>query len=118
MLLRRSAKFAADAYHGCTLPPLTCPPNTAPYPDSGEVQVSAKRDVMETLLLTFVVFLIAVLGMSLGTMLDNRTIKSTWGGLSNVPGATCAACTRCCEKKRDADTASWAHRTSTPSQWF
>jgi len=69
---------------------------------------------METLLLTLVVFITAVLVMSLGTLLGDRTIKGSCGGLNNVPGATCAACTGRCEKKRAADTASSKHRTREP----
>jgi hypothetical protein len=66
---------------------------------------------METLLLTLVVFATAVLAMSLGTLLGNRTIKGSCGELNNVPGATCAACTGRCKKKHGADTASSNHPT-------
>ena len=59
---------------------------------------------METLLLTLVVFLAAVLAMSLGTLLGNRYIKGRCGGLNSVPGATCAAGTRRCDRKSGADT--------------
>jgi hypothetical protein len=57
---------------------------------------------METLLLTFAVFILAVLAMSLGSLLGNRTIKGSCGGLNNIPGVKCAACTGQCEIKRAA----------------
>jgi hypothetical protein len=57
---------------------------------------------METLFLTFAIFVVAVLAMSLGSLLDNRTIKGSCGGLNDIPGVKCAACTGQCEIKRAA----------------
>lgn len=59
---------------------------------------------METLLLTFVVFATAVFAMSLGALLGNRSIKGSCGGLSNIPGVKCSACSGHCELRNDAST--------------
>ncbi len=48
---------------------------------------------METLILTFILFGLVVLGMSLGVILNGRTIKGSCGGLNNITGADkCMVC--------------------------
>lgn len=66
---------------------------------------------METLLLSLLVFLTAVSAMAVGTLLGNRTINGSCGGLNHAPGETCAACTRRCERKRTSDCSSPRHAT-------
>ena len=56
---------------------------------------------METLLLTFVVFLLAALAMAVGVMVTGRSLKGSCGG----PSCTCAAegkdITECSESDDD-----------------
>lgn|GEM_PF-459339 len=49
-----------------------------------------------TLLLSFVVMLIAVLGLSLGVLLGRRPIQGSCGGI----GGRCGACSRGCREQR------------------
>ena len=58
---------------------------------------------MTTVLLSFVVFLLAVGGMALGLALSGRRIEGSCGGLNNVPGvdSDCGgACRRPCARRR------------------
>ncbi len=71
---------------------------------------------MEILLLSLVIFVAAVLAMSFGTLFGNRIIKGSCGGLNDVPGAKCAACTRRCDTKRVADTVSSRRPTPEPHE--
>ena len=48
-----------------------------------------------TLLLSFVVMLIAVLGLSLGLLLGRRPIQGSCGGI----GGRCGACSRSCRQQ-------------------
>ncbi len=48
---------------------------------------------MATLILTFILLGLVVLGMSLGVILNGRTIKGSCGGLNNITGADkCLVC--------------------------
>jgi hypothetical protein len=54
---------------------------------------------MKLVLLTLIVFGLALLGMSVGVIFGNRCIRGTCGGLSNAygkqGGVTCEACCSC-----------------------
>ena len=50
---------------------------------------------MTVLLLSFLIILVAVLGLSLGVLLGRRPIQGSCGGL----GGQCSACTRQCRKQ-------------------
>ncbi len=56
---------------------------------------------MATVVLTIVVVLIAVLALSAGALVGSRTIKGSGGGMSSVPGATCASCFGHCDYNGD-----------------
>lgn len=47
---------------------------------------------MGVFLITLVLILLAVAGLSLGAMLGRAPIKGSCGGFSCLPGADCAAC--------------------------
>lgn len=50
---------------------------------------------METLLLAFIVFLLVVLGMSVGVMFMGKRIKGSCGGLNAIAGADkCVVCSK------------------------
>ena len=50
---------------------------------------------MEIFIITFVVFLIIILIMSLGVMLMNKNIKGSCGGLNAIPGSDkCSVCNK------------------------
>ncbi|MGH1378375.1 MAG: (Na+)-NQR maturation NqrM [Alphaproteobacteria bacterium] len=48
---------------------------------------------METLILTFVLLIIVVIGMALGVILNGKTIKGSCGGLNAISGGD--KCTIC-----------------------
>ena len=56
---------------------------------------------MQIFLFTFVVLLLAFLGMAAGVLLNNRELKGSCGGLSNIPGikGDCS-CANPCEKRK------------------
>ena len=56
---------------------------------------------MQIFLLTFVVLLLAFLGRAAGVLLNNRELKGSCGGLSNIPGikGDCS-CANPCEKRK------------------
>lgn len=57
---------------------------------------------MKVFLLTFVIFGLAMIGLALGWLLNQRTLKGSCGGLSSIPGhedAQCA-CSSPCEKRK------------------
>jgi len=54
--------------------------------------------VIPTLLLSFVVILLVIAGMSIGVMNGRRAISGSCGGLS---GGGCELCSGNCKKKRD-----------------
>lgn len=62
-----------------------------------------RSDFMETLLLSFLVFIIAVAAMSIGALVSNRKISGSCGGLSKIPGVRCSACANRCEIEPGAD---------------
>ena len=50
---------------------------------------------METFVLTFVIFIIIILIMSLGVMLMNKNIKGSCGGLNAISGTDkCSVCNK------------------------
>ena len=50
---------------------------------------------METFVLTFVIFLIIIVIMSLGVMLMNKNIKGSCGGLNAISGTDkCSVCNK------------------------
>lgn len=56
---------------------------------------------MTEFLLTFLILCLVAFGMSLGVILNNRELKGSCGGLSNIPGigGDCS-CSNPCEKKK------------------
>ena len=54
--------------------------------------------VISTLLLSFVVILLVIAGMSIGVMNGRRAISGSCGGLN---GGGCELCSGNCKKKRD-----------------
>lgn len=56
---------------------------------------------MQMFLFTFLVLLLAFLGMAAGVLLNNRELKGSCGGLSNIPGikGDCS-CANPCEKRK------------------
>jgi len=60
---------------------------------------------MTTLVLSFAVFLLAVLGMALGALVSGRRIEGSCGGLNRIPGveSDCGGtCRRPCAARRQA----------------
>lgn len=58
---------------------------------------------MATFIITFVVLLLVIAGMSVGVIFSNRTIKGSCGGLNNVDGmeGECLLCSKkTCDKKK------------------
>lgn len=49
---------------------------------------------MKTLLLTFGIFIIVILGMAVGYIFSKRTIKGSCGGISSLGMKKCAIATR------------------------
>ncbi len=56
---------------------------------------------MQIFLFTFLVLLLAFLGMAAGVIFSNRELKGSCGGLSNIPGikGDCS-CSNPCEKRK------------------
>ncbi|NND81621.1 MAG: (Na+)-NQR maturation NqrM [Gammaproteobacteria bacterium] len=62
---------------------------------------------MNVFLITFFVFILVMLGMSLGVILSNREIKGSCGGLNDIDGLS-GACDICegkklCKKRREME---------------
>jgi hypothetical protein len=57
---------------------------------------------MEMFLATFIIMVIAVLGMAIGVLLGRSPIKGSCGGLNSIDGLECDICTKPCEKKQQA----------------
>ncbi|MEB8430795.1 (Na+)-NQR maturation NqrM [Cocleimonas sp. KMM 6892] len=56
---------------------------------------------MQIFLFTFMVLLLAFLGMAAGVLLNNRELKGSCGGLSNIPGVKGdCSCSNPCEKRK------------------
>ncbi|MEB4590660.1 (Na+)-NQR maturation NqrM [Candidatus Thiothrix sp. Deng01] len=57
---------------------------------------------MKIFLLTFLIFLLAVLGLAIGWLFSNRSLKGSCGGLSAIPGMENAhcSCSNPCEKRK------------------
>lgn len=57
---------------------------------------------MKIFLLTFLIFLLAVLGLAIGWLFSNRSLKGSCGGLSAIPGMenTRCSCSNPCEKRK------------------
>jgi hypothetical protein len=57
---------------------------------------------MSTFILTFIVFIIATLGLCAGVLMGRKGIQGSCGGLNNIPGLekACAACDKPCKNKR------------------
>lgn len=53
---------------------------------------------METFIITFIVFVIAISGMAIGVIISNRAIKGSCGGLNLLMGSS--ACDICDMKDR------------------
>ena len=61
---------------------------------------------MKIFLLTFVVFGLAVLGLAIGWLLTNRTLKGSCGGLATIPGIEkSCSCANPCEKRKQREAA-------------
>ena len=59
---------------------------------------------METFLFAFAFFGVAVLGMAIGVILSNRSLKGSCGGLNKVMGDDCMFCERkddCKEQRKE-----------------
>lgn len=56
---------------------------------------------MITFLTTFVIFVVAILALSLGWILNQKSIKGSCGGLSSIPGLenSSCSCSKPCEKR-------------------
>lgn len=56
---------------------------------------------MQIFLFTFMVLLLAFLGMAAGVLLNNRELKGSCGGLSNIPGVKGdCSCANPCDKRK------------------
>ncbi len=56
---------------------------------------------MQIFLFTFLVLLLAFLGMAAGVLLNKRELKGSCGGLSNIPGIKSdCSCANPCEKRK------------------
>jgi hypothetical protein len=53
-------------------------------------------------ILTFIIFVLAVLGLALGWLLNHRSLKGSCGGLSGIPGIekSDCSCSNPCEKRK------------------
>ena len=49
---------------------------------------------MEIILLSVVILVLSVLGLSIGVIIGREPIKGSCGGVACIKGARCAACTR------------------------
>ncbi|WP_242632781.1 (Na+)-NQR maturation NqrM [Thiothrix fructosivorans] len=58
--------------------------------------------MMKIFLLTFLIFLLAVLGLALGWIFNSRVLKGSCGGLSGIPGIekSDCSCSNPCEKRK------------------
>ncbi|EIJ35467.1 (Na+)-NQR maturation NqrM [Thiothrix nivea] len=57
---------------------------------------------MKIFLLTFLIFVLAVIGLAIGWLFSNRSLKGSCGGLSAIPGmenSNCS-CSNPCEKRK------------------
>ena len=56
---------------------------------------------MQIFFFTFFVLLLAFLGMAVGVLLNNRELKGSCGGISNIPGMKSdCSCASPCEKRK------------------
>jgi len=57
---------------------------------------------MQVFILTFIFFGLAMLGLAVGWLFNNRALKGSCGGISNLPGMEnhACSCSNPCEKKR------------------
>lgn len=55
--------------------------------------------MIDTLILTFFIMVLVVLGMAVGAIFNGRSIKGSCGGIGNVPGIEPIPCN--CEKPCD-----------------
>lgn len=55
---------------------------------------------MEIFLISFVIMVIALLGMGIGVLFGRQGIKGSCGGLNHVDG--CGICTESCELEEEA----------------
>ncbi|WP_299874783.1 (Na+)-NQR maturation NqrM [uncultured Cocleimonas sp.] len=56
---------------------------------------------MQLFLFTFLVLMLAFLGMAAGVLMNNRELKGSCGGLSNIPGVKGdCSCANPCEKRK------------------
>jgi hypothetical protein len=49
--------------------------------------------------MTFLIFVLVVLGMAIGVIFSNRQIKGSCGGLNNIDGLDSGDCMFCSNKK-------------------
>lgn len=55
---------------------------------------------MMTFLTTFIIFLVAVFALSIGWILNQKSIKGSCGGLNAIPGMeSSCSCAKPCEKR-------------------
>ena len=60
--------------------------------------------MIQTVAIAFVVFVLAVIGMAMGTIVTGRRLKGSCGGLSNIDGVgRCNVCGRDVGGERDVD---------------
>ncbi|MBJ6609093.1 MAG: (Na+)-NQR maturation NqrM [Candidatus Thiothrix moscowensis] len=75
---------------------------------------------MKLFLLTFCIFLLAVLGLALGWLFNNRSLKGSCGGLASIPGMekSQCSCSNPCEKRKQkmAEEAALRERTAAAEQ--
>ncbi len=56
---------------------------------------------MQLFFITFVILLLAGLGMATGLLLNKRELKGSCGGLANIPGiGSDCSCSNPCEKRK------------------
>ena len=57
---------------------------------------------MKVFLLTFLIFGLAIIGLAIGWLLNNRSLKGSCGGLSGIPGIekSDCSCYNPCEKRQ------------------
>jgi hypothetical protein len=68
---------------------------------------------MNIFIATFIIMLIAVIGMAVGVLSGRRGIQGSCGGLNNIEGleGSCSVCSEPCEKRKRAVADSHARKT-------
>ncbi len=73
--------------------------------------------MIQTLILVFVIFLLVVLGMSIGVLMGRDKLKGSCGGVGAIPGLKSdCACEKPCDKKAKANAdAKTEHKVNFPA---